>query len=111
MGKRLHQLAAQVPNKFAIHDNYPNPFNPTTTINYDLPEQSIVTMTIYNFLGRKVRTLVNDVINAGYKSAVWNSKNDFGVAVASGIYLLTVDVKGLDSGEHHSSKMKLILIK
>ncbi len=110
-GYAAKQLVEMLPQKFDLHENYPNPFNPSTTIKYDLPEASMVSMKVYDFLGREIRTLVNESISAGYNHVVWDGRNDFGKSVASGIYLLTVDIKGIDSGEQHNSKMKLILIK
>ena len=65
-----------IPTVFALHQNYPNPFNPVTTLRYDLPENGIVTITIYDMLGRQVKTLINQTQDAGFKSVVWNATND-----------------------------------
>ncbi len=72
---------AQLPSRFALDDAYPTPFNPTTTIRYQLPEESDVTLRIYNVLGRLVTTLIDAKQNAGYKSVSWNG-ND----CPSGVY-------------------------
>lgn len=77
-----------VPIRFALHPNYPNPFNPNTTIRYDLPENSAVTLRLYNILGQEVRTLVNRRETAGFKSVVWNGRNNAGHQVSTGIYIL-----------------------
>lgn len=77
----------QLPKRFALHANYPNPFNPTTIIKYDLPKPTHVKLTIYDVLGRRVRTLLDKEVEAGYQRAQWDGKNDRGVPVASGIYL------------------------
>ena len=53
---------------FTLHQNYPNPFNPTTTLKYDLPEDAMVNITIYDMMGRIVKTMVNSQQNAGFKS-------------------------------------------
>ena len=78
------------PQSTKLLGNYPNPFNPTTNIQYSLGEATHVTLRVYNTLGQVVATLVNDVQDAGYKSVVWNGKNDSGAPVASGIYIYTL---------------------
>ena len=77
----------QLPKRFALHANYPNPFNPTTIIKYDLPKAAHVKLTIYDVLGRRVRTLIDKEFEAGYQRAQWDGKSDRGMPVASGIYL------------------------
>ena len=79
-----------IPGLFILHQNYPNPFNPTTTLRYDLPEDAMVNITIYDMLGRVVRILVNIEQTAGYKSVRWNAINDAGSPVSSGIYLYMI---------------------
>jgi hypothetical protein len=70
-----------LPKEFALHQNYPNPFNPSTVIKFDLPEDSRVTLIVYDMLGRELTKLVDDVRPAGYHSITWNAKN-----IASGLY-------------------------
>ncbi len=67
--------------------NYPNPFNPTTTICYSIPSSGHVELDVYNTRGQRVKTLVNDVIDAGEHEAVWHGDNDMGETVSSGVYL------------------------
>jgi len=86
---------AGAPYLFTLMQNYPNPFNPSTTIRYELPVLSKVTITIYNVLGQKVRTLVDGVQNAGPQFQVWNSKSDLGSSVASGVYFYRIEATGL----------------
>ncbi|MDP6727227.1 MAG: FlgD immunoglobulin-like domain containing protein, partial [Candidatus Marinimicrobia bacterium] len=81
------QETSKLPNKFVIRQNYPNPFNPVTTLRYDLPEQSMVNIIIYDLLGREVRTLVNQTQDAGFRSVIWNATNDYGKPVSAGVYL------------------------
>ena len=76
-----------LPSSFAMRSNYPNPFNPSTTISYQVPRQSDVRIEIYNMLGQKVRTLINNRREPGDYEAIWNSKNDSGAEVGSGVYL------------------------
>jgi hypothetical protein len=79
---------ADVPQVFHLGNNYPNPFNPTTTINYQLNEASKVSLTIYNALGQVVRVLVNnDEQMAGAHQVQWNGRDHLGNIVASGVYL------------------------
>jgi len=93
------------PNEFSLHQNYPNPFNPVTTLRYDLPDNALVTITIYDMMGRQVKTLVNQIQDAGYRSVVWNATNDYGKPVSAGIYLYQIQ-----AGEYISTK-KMVLLK
>ncbi|MFC1538797.1 Ig-like domain-containing protein [Candidatus Latescibacterota bacterium] len=75
-----------MPDGFSLSTNYPNPFNPTTTISFSTAELSNVNVTIYNMLGQHVKTLVSEIKSAGTYSVVWNGTNESGVAVTSGLY-------------------------
>lgn len=70
--------------------SYPNPFNPTTNIRYALQDESDITIDIFNILGRKVRTLYDGVQQIGEYSILWDAKDDFGAAVASGVYFVVM---------------------
>jgi len=94
-----------MPEKFTIHQNYPNPFNPVTTLRYDLPEQTHVNITVYDMLGRKVRTIFNQQQAPGYKSLIWDATNDYGKPVSAGIYLYQIQ-----AGEYMQTK-KMVLLK
>ena len=89
----------------ALHGNYPNPFNPTTTISYDLANDGNVAIDIYNIKGQKVKTLVNDRQNAGAHTVVWNGHDDNGKHVGSGIYFFN-----MKAGKYTSTR-KMILMK
>jgi hypothetical protein len=95
----------QIPQVFALHQNYPNPFNPTTQIKYDLPEDALVNVTIYDMTGRIVRTLINMEQTSGYRSMQWNAANDAGQSVSAGLYLYTIQ-----AGEFRQTK-KMVLLK
>jgi len=102
---------ASSPYSFMLMQNYPNPFNPSTTIRYELPALSKVKITIYNVLGQKVRTLVNGVQNAGPQFQLWDSKNDAGRNVASGVYFYRIEaaaITGASSAFSITKKMMLI---
>ncbi len=80
-----------IPQEFALLQNYPNPFNPETTIRYNLVETATVKLEIFDLLGRKVATLVdNEVQNAGFYTARWNGRNQIGTKVASGVYVYRI---------------------
>jgi len=94
-----------VPDQYALHQNYPNPFNPITRIEYDTPENTLVNITIYDILGREVRTLVDDDIKAGYHSVQWNGRTDSGALAGTGMYFYRIS-----AGDFHSVK-KMVLLK
>lgn len=77
---------APVPKDFKLVQNFPNPFNPATTMRFDLPKVVQVKLEIYNVLGQKVRTLIDREMEPGYHEMMWDSKNDIGMLVASGVY-------------------------
>ncbi len=83
-----------IPNQFTLAQNYPNPFNPTTIIAFDLPENSSVSLEIYDITGRKIRTLVNQFMEAGHHQLSWDSKNDLGEQVSSGVYVYQIKAGG-----------------
>ena len=93
------------PKDFALYPAYPNPFNPTTTLQYDLPEDATVKIMIYDIMGREVRTLVKSQQNAGFKSIVWDATNDLGQPVSAGMYLYR-----FSAGKFHSTE-KIVLLK
>jgi hypothetical protein len=98
-------LAEGLPRKFELYDNYPNPFNPTTAIQWSLPSAGEVRLEIFNTVGQKVRTLANAYYPAGRHSLEWDSRNDAGRKVATGVYLYR-----LTAGEYVETK-KMMLLK
>ena len=64
-----------IPSQFIIHQKFPNPFNPITTVRYELPEDSFVDVTVYDMLGNVVNNLINTNQSSGYKSIQWNATN------------------------------------
>ncbi len=87
----LSVQVAPLPTEFALENNYPNPFNPTTTIKYQLPEDVRVSVTIYNIQGQVVRTLVNEDQKAGYYTIQWDGRSEAGTTVATGIYIYRIN--------------------
>jgi hypothetical protein len=102
--------AENLPETFAVKQNYPNPFNPSTTIEYQLPQRSEVKLVVYNTLGQRVRTLLNQSVEAGYHKLVWDGRNDAGQRVASGIYIYRFSASK-SSGEEFRNVQKMILLK
>ena len=94
-----------LPTAFALHNNYPNPFNPVTNIIYDIPEVTDVTLEIYNVMGQRVRTLAQGSHEPGRYQIVWNATNDFGQGLSSGMYIYRIQ-----AGDFVSVK-KLVLMK
>jgi hypothetical protein len=104
--------ASDLPKAFALMQNYPNPFNPSTTIRYDLPVESNVSLKIYNMMGQEVRTLVKEVRGAGSAEAVWNSLNDEGTAVSSGVYFYRIHAAGVaDPSKTYIRVRKMMLLR
>jgi len=94
-----------LPITYNLYNAYPNPFNPVTSLNYGLPEDGLVNITIYDMMGRIVKTLVNGSQAAGYKSIRWNATNDRNEPVSAGLYLYTIQ-----AGEFRQTK-KMVLLK
>ena len=94
-----------IPITYLLHQNYPNPFNPITSLRYDLPEDGIVNITVYDIMGRIVKTLVNDSQTAGYKSIQWNAANHRNESVSAGLYLYTIQ-----AGQFRQTR-KMVLLK
>jgi hypothetical protein len=96
---------SQRPTEFVLSQNYPNPFNPETQIEYTLQSPAQVTLQIYNLLGQKVKTLVNEQKPAGSYRIFWDGKNEAGKAVASGIYFYGLKANGV------SQTKRMVLLK
>jgi hypothetical protein len=94
-----------VPEQFVLYPNYPNPFNPTTQIKYDLPEDAMVSITIYDIMGRSIKSLVNSQQTAGYRSIQWNATNNLGEPVSAGMYIYMIQ-----AGEFRQVR-KMVLLK
>lgn len=92
------------PITFRLAQNYPNPFNPATTIEYDIPENTFVTLSIYDSYGHHVKTLVREMKQRGSHSVTWNGKNEQNVPVASGLYLYRIVTENFKS----AGKMTLL---
>lgn len=91
-------------DKFMVMGNYPNPFNPNTSIRFNLPESSQVAVTIFNVLGQKVKNLYNGEMNGGNNTLSWNGKDNSGKTVGTGVYFYTIKT----AQNHFTGKMLLV---
>jgi len=96
---------AEVPEEFALAQNFPNPFNPTTSIGYTVPTASYVNISVYNISGRQTATLVNETKAPGSYTAEWDGTSDAKVPVASGVYLYRIQT------DSYSESKKMVLLK
>jgi hypothetical protein len=100
----VQEEEGQITSSFSLWQNFPNPFNAETIIEYSLPKEDQVRLVVYNLLGQKVRTLLDERQTSGKKMVVWDGKNDGGEAVASGIYFCRIE-----AGELAQTKKMLLL--
>ena len=103
-GKRLITVVP-VPEDFSLKQNFPNPFNPTTTIYYDIPIDTYVELTVYDIVGRQVATLIDSFELKGFKSFEWNGKDTNGNKLGSGLYFYQL------KSENIIKTKKMIMIK
>jgi len=97
--------SSAIPHKFHLYQNFPNPFNSSTEIKYDIAEPSMVRINIYSMMGEKIADLVDSYIQRGSYSVVWNGKNVSGANVPSGIYFVLIE-----AGKF-TDKKKILLVK
>jgi hypothetical protein len=96
---------ANLPTEFALSQNVPNPFNPTTVVEYALPKDAQVNIAVYNVLGQHVKTLMNDMQRAGRQTVTWDGTDNSGSSVASGVYFYKIR-----AGDFSDTK-KMVLLK
>ena len=100
-----------IPTTFSLQGNHPNPFNPKTTIQYGLPEESIVVLKIYDLMGREIKTIVIGTENPGFKNVMWDSKDNNGRPVPSGMYFYRIDAVSKESDDEFHETKKMVLLK
>ncbi|UCH85715.1 MAG: T9SS type A sorting domain-containing protein, partial [Candidatus Latescibacterota bacterium] len=93
------------PHVSRLYQNFPNPFNPQTTIRYQLAKRGAVSIRVYNVAGQLVKTLVNETRNPGFYELIWDGSNDHGSRVASGVYFYRLDTPG------YTKSMKMVILK
>ena len=94
-----------LPTAFNLEQNHPNPFNPTTTIRFDLPRSGQVRLEVFNIVGQKVRTLADGFLSAGNHAVVWDGRSEDGHTLASGVYLYRL------VGDGFTRTRQMILVK
>jgi hypothetical protein len=99
------------PSAYQLHANYPNPFNPSTTIVYDMPVAGLATIRVYNMLGQEITTLVNGLVPAGRNAVVWNGTDRAGKGVASGVYLYRFGAMNPGGKMAFTQVRKMLLMK
>ena len=102
---KVIEAVQMLPTEFSLSQNYPNPFNPSTVIKFQLPVKEQVTLTVFNSLGEKIKTLVDGVNEAGYYKINWDGRNEYNNTVATGVYLYRIQ-----AGNFVDTK-KMILMK
>jgi hypothetical protein len=97
----VHKITNEIPIEYKLEQNYPNPFNPMTNIKYQIPENSMVTLKVYDILGREISTLINEFQNAGiYETQFPNNS----VQLSSGIYFYKIT-----AGDYSAVKRMLMI--
>ncbi len=104
-GTDVEDISGSIPHKYALKQNYPNPFNPSTRIYFSLPQTVHVTLSIYNVLGQRIKTLIEQPMVAGIHEVAWDGTNELGKIVTNGIYFYRL------SSDMGIQTMKMILMK
>jgi hypothetical protein len=105
----------EVPQEFALSQNFPNPFNPSTVVEFAVPQTAEIDLGVYNILGQKVTTLRSGTVTSGYYTASWNGTNEKGGDVSSGVYFIrmsaTASGAAANTPSHFSAMRKLLLVR
>ncbi|NMB80737.1 MAG: T9SS type A sorting domain-containing protein [Ignavibacteria bacterium] len=94
-----------VPQQYRLLNNYPNPFNPSTTITFEIPKSEFVSLQIFNINGELIKTILQESLNAGRYEKRWNGEDDFGNQVVSGVYFYRI------KAGHFEKSSRMILLK
>ncbi len=106
------RLNVGIPADYRLHQNFPNPFNPTTTISYDLTSDSDVTITVYDITGRSITTLRNSHQPAGAYNIQWNGVDDSGNPASTGVYFAQLQAGATaGGGVHYSKTIKMVILR
>jgi len=101
----IENIESEIGHDFVLSQNFPNPFNPNTSINFSLPVDIRVSLSIYSLSGQLIRQLVNQSLNSGEYSIVWDGKDSFGNSVSGGVYIYNLQI------EDTNLTKKMILLK
>ena len=102
----IHNSSEEIPVDYVLYQNFPNPFNPVTTIKYDLPKASYVTLKVFDLIGRNIATLINENMNAGVYYSPFN-----GEGLSSGVYFYTLETKDVITGKVFKETRRMLLLK
>ena len=111
IARKTISLQASVPEHYELFQNYPNPFNPTTRIRFALPQTSRVELTIFDMLGRRVKTLIDEERPAGFFTEDWNGTSGAGTAISSGVYYYVIRAAAVNGRDSYSSVRKMMVLK
>lgn len=109
--KMTHKGSGNIPEGFSLKQNVPNPFNPETTISFELPQASNVKVEIYNIRGELMQTLTDGILSAGTHKLRWNSTDESGNLSPSGVYIYRLSALDLESGEEYHAVRKMTLLR
>lgn len=101
----------QIPKAYGLAQNHPNPFNPTTTIRYELPEPSSVTLVVYDILGNEINRWTIEREGAGYKQVVWGGTDEKGQPVSASIYIYRLTARSMESDKRFTQTRKMVLLR
>ncbi len=104
-------MPSELPASHRLYQNFPNPFNPTTEIRYELSEPGNVKLSVFNLLGQEVAALVNDVQSSGVHSVQWSAVSSDGTQMPSGIYIYRVQVTSVATGQVFTEAKRMMLVK
>jgi hypothetical protein len=107
---KVNEEYAGIPATFMLENNYPNPFNPSTTILYGIAQQSQVTVKVYSVLGQEMATLVNDIQSPSYYRVVWNGKDLNGKSASSGVYFFRIIANPVDGKTQPFTQVKKMMM-
>jgi hypothetical protein len=105
---KIDLVFSGIPSEFSVIGNYPNPFNPTTTIQYGLPQDGVVNMRILDVLGQEIKTFSTFTQKAGIQSIVWDGKDNLNQSVSAGIYFFTIEFNS-NRGNENANVLDVIL--
>ena len=94
-----------MPSDYVLYPNYPNPFNPGTTIEFALPRRELLRLAVYDIMGRPVRTILSATVEPGYHQVVWDGRDGRGRSVATGVYIYRLETPS------KSMARKMMLLK
>jgi hypothetical protein len=99
------------PARYNLEQNFPNPFNPVTTIRFALPEQAQVMLSVFDVLGREIRTLIDAPLDRGYRSVEWDARTDAGLPAGTGVYFLRLHARRAARGGDVVQTRKILLLR